>query len=210
MPGMPTSPAAALLNLFAMWVAMMAGMMLPSAAPTILLFRAMARQRRASGRPGLSVSAFIGGYLAVWTGFSALAALAQTRAHSALLDLTGVSHGAALLAGAMLLVTGVYQWTPVKTACLTHCRSPLGHFTAHWREDTLGAFRMGGEHGTICLGCCWLLMALLFVGGVMNPLWVGGLALLVLLEKVIPRGDLLGRLAGVGMVVWGVGLILRA
>ena len=138
MLGMPTSPAAALLDLFAMWVAMMAGMMLPSAAPTILLFRAMARQRQASGRPGLSVPAFVGGYLAVWTGFSALAALIQTRAHSALLDLAAGNRSAALLAGALLLVTGVYQWTPFKTACLSHCRSPLGHFSAHWQEGPPG------------------------------------------------------------------------
>ena len=208
MPGMPTSPAAVLFDLFAIWVAMMAGMMLPSAAPTILLFRAMARQRRASGRPGLSLSAFVGGYLAVWTGFSALAALAQSRAHSALLDLAGISHGASLLAGALPLVTGAYQWTPFKTACLSHCRSPLGHFTAHWREGAPGAFRMGGEHDALCLGCCWLLMGLLFVGGVMNPLWVGGLALLVHLEKLIPRGDWLGRVAGIGLAAWGGVVIL--
>jgi predicted metal-binding membrane protein len=207
MAGMPASPTATLLGLFAMWVAMMAGMMLPSATPTILLYTAMARQRRESGRPALSVSTFVGGYLAIWIGFSALAALIQTRAHTALLDLAGVTRGAAVVAGVLLLVTGAYQWTPFKTACLSHCRSPLGHFSAHWREGTRGAFRMGVEHGTLCLACCWLLMGLLFVGGVMNPLWVGGLALLVLLEKVVPRGDLLGRLAGVGLMLWGVGLI---
>jgi predicted metal-binding membrane protein len=170
----------------------------------------MARQRQAAGRPPLSLPAFVGGYLAVWTGFSAAAALIQTRAHTALLSQAGATRGAALLAGVLLLVTGAYQWTPLKTACLSHCRSPIGHFSAHWREGSLGAFRMGAEHGAVCLGCCWLLMGLLFVGGVMNPLWVGGLALLVLLEKVAPRGDLLGRLVGIGLVVWGVRLIAGA
>jgi predicted metal-binding membrane protein len=230
MPGMSTSPAsgmdmmgmmdmppaetggaaaAALLGLFAMWAAMMVGMMLPSVLPNVLLFSAMARQRRESGRAGLSVPAFVGGYLVVWVGFSLFAALLQTRLHVALLPLAHDSRPATIAAGLVLLVTGIYQWTRFKVACLSHCRTPVAHFSAHWREGRGGAFRMGAEHGLLCLGCCWLLMSLLFVGGVMNPWWVGGLALLVLLEKVVPRGDLLGRLAGAGLAAWGLLLIIR-
>jgi predicted metal-binding membrane protein len=205
---MPASAPARFGALLAMWIAMMAGMMLPAALPTILLFAAMDRQRRREGRPPLSVAAFVGGYLAVWTGFSALAALIQTRLGDALLDLAPGSRGAALAAGGLLLLAGIYQWSRLKTSCLSHCRSPLGHFSAHWREGRNGALLMGIQHGAVCVGCCWLLMALLFVGGVMNPLWVGGLSVVVLVEKVLPRGDLIGRALGAGLAVWGVVLIV--
>lgn len=205
----PPPPAAAFAGLFAMWVAMMAGMMLPAVLPTVLLYATMARQRRESGRAPLSVPAFVGGYLAVWIGFSAAAALVQTRLNTALLDLAAASRPAAIAAGLLLIVTGLYQWSALKASCLSHCRSPIAHLSAHWREGTAGAFRMGLGHGGLCLACCWLLMALLFVGGVMHPLWVGGLALLVLLEKLVPRGDLVGRVAGVGFAVWGVVVVLR-
>jgi len=200
---------AALPALFAMWAAMMVGMMTPSALPTVLLFSTMARQRRESGRTSLSVPAFVGGYLLAWVGFSLVAALVQTRLRVALLPLAAQSRLAAIAAGLVLVATGVYQWTRFKSACLSHCRSPLSHLTAHWKEGRLGALRMGLEHGLVCLGCCWLLMALLFVGGVMNPYWVGGLALLVLLEKVAPHGDLLGRAAGVALALWGVMVLVR-
>ena len=209
MPGMPASFAATFLALFAMWVAMMAGMMLPAVLPTVLLFATIARQRRQTGRAQLSVSAFVLGYLLVWGGFSALAAQLQTRLSVALLDLAPHTRSAGVAAGVLLLLTGAYQWTAFTTACLNHCRSPIAHFTAHWHEGAGGALRMGAEHGALCLACCWLLMALLFVGGVMNPLWVGGLALLVLLERLVPRGDLVGRIAGVGLAVWGLTLIVR-
>jgi predicted metal-binding membrane protein len=218
MPGMDMSTGtmdggsgtalSALPALFAMWAAMMVGMMTPSVLPTVLLFSTMARQRRESGRAPLSVPAFVGGYLLAWVGFSLVAALVQTRLRVALLPLAAQSRLAGIAAGTVLVATGVYQWTRFKSACLSHCRSPLGHLTAHWKEGRLGALRMGLEHGLVCLGCCWLLMALLFVGGVMNPYWVGGLALLVLVEKVAPRGDILGRAAGVVMAVWGVVVLI--
>jgi predicted metal-binding membrane protein len=207
MPGMPA--AATLLGLFAMWAAMMVGMMLPSVLPSVLLFSAMARQRRVSGRAPLSVPAFVGGYLLVWIGFSLLAALLQTRLRVALLPLASHSRSAAIAAGLFLILAGIYQWTRFKAGCLSHCRSPLAHFSAHWREGPGGALRMGLGHGLLCLGCCWLLMGLLFVGGVMNSFWIAGLALLVLLEKAVPRGDLLGRIAGAGLAIWGLLLIAR-
>jgi predicted metal-binding membrane protein len=206
---MPMPVVATLLSLLLMWVAMMAGMMLPAVLPSVLLFAGIARQRRQTGRAPLSVPAFVSGYLAIWIGFSALAALVQTRLGVALLELAPHTRAAGIAAGVILLLTGAYQWTAFKAACLSHCRSPLAHFSAHWREGTAGAFRMGLEHGTLCLACCWALMGLLFVGGVMNPLWVGGLALLVLVEKMVPRGDLVGRVAGAGLVAWGVMLIVR-
>jgi predicted metal-binding membrane protein len=213
--GSGTAPSAlsalsALPALFAMWTAMMVGMMVPSVLPSVLLFASMARQRRVSGRAPLSVPAFVGGYLIIWIGFSLLAALLQTRLRVALLPLAAQSRAAAVAASAVLVTTGIYQWTRFKLACLSHCRSPLGHLTGHWREGRAGALRMGLEHGLLCLGCCWLLMALLFVGGVMNPYWVGGLALLVLLEKLAPRGEVLGRVAGVALAVWGVVLLVRS
>ncbi len=206
---MTSAPAATLLSLFAMWVAMMLGMMLPAVLPTVLVFMAMARQREQTDRAPLSVPAFVGGYLLIWIGFSALAALLQTRLTVALLDLAPASRSVRVAAGVVLLLTGAYQWTAFKASCLSHCRSPIAHFAGHWREGTAGALRMGIEHGLLCLACCALLMGLLFVGGVMNPLWVGGLALLVLLEKVLPRGDLIGRIAGAGLAVWGVVLLVR-
>jgi len=204
---MPMEPT--LLALFAMWVAMMMGMMLPSVLPNVLLFYAISRQRRGSGRAPVSVTAFVGGYLVAWIGFSLLAALVQTRLRLGLLPLASQSRPAAIAAGLVLLLTGIYQWTRFKVACLSHCRSPVAHFSAHWREGTRGALLMGLGHGLYCLGCCWLLMALLFVGGVMNTYWIAGLALLVLLEKVVPHGDLLGRLAGAGLAAWGLLLIVR-
>ena len=213
MAGMPMggsagSAMAGLTELFLMWTAMMVGMMLPSVLPNVLLFATMARQREASGRPPLSVTAFVGGYLVVWTGFSLVAALVQTRFRVALLPAASASGTAAIAAGVLLLLTGIYQWTRFKAACLSHCRSPIAHLTAHWREGRFGALRMGFEHGIVCVGCCWLLMGLLFVGGVMNPWWVGGLALLVLLEKVVPRGELLGRAAGLALSGWGLVLLV--
>jgi len=209
MAGSSGSAMATLPELFLMWTAMMIGMMLPSVLPNVLLFATMARQRRESGRPPLSVSAFVGGYLAAWVGFSLVAALVQTRLRGALLPQASTSRSAAIAAGVVLLLTGVYQWTRFKSACLSHCRSPIAHLSAHWREGRLGALHMGIEHGLVCVGCCWLLMGLLFVGGVMNPWWVGGLALLVLLEKVVPRGALLGRAAGLALAGWGLVLVVQ-
>jgi len=211
MPGMGggADTSAPLLSLFLMWTAMMVGMMLPTALPTVLVFQGMSRQRQERGQVPLSVPAFVAGYVLVWTGFSLLAALLQTRLSVALLDLAASSREMSIAAGLLLLLTGAYQWTAYKSSCLSHCRSPLAQFTAHWREGTLGALRMGLSHGIVCLSCCWLLMGLLFVGGVMNPLWVGGLALLVLLERVIPRGEVLGRVAGAGFALWGVLLLVR-
>lgn len=189
--------------LFAMWSVMMIAMMLPSAAPTILLVDNVVRTRRARGTPGVPVGVFVAGYLAAWIVFSAVAALAQWGLHRAALLSPAMATASPQLGGALLLLAGASQWLPLKNTCLSHCRSPIGWLTAEWREGTRGAFVMGLRHGTYCLGCCWALMPLLFVLGVMNLLWVAAIAALVLVEKVAPGGRVIGRVAGLGLAAWG-------
>lgn len=192
-----------LIPLFLMWAEMMVAMMVPSAAPMILMFASVNRKRREQERPFVPTGIFAAGYLAAWTGFSALAAVAQWVLHGRAL-LSPIMVGTSpILGGALMLAAGVFQWTPLKNTCLTHCRSPLGFLMAGWREGKTGAFLMGWKHGIYCTGCCWFLMALLFVAGVMNMWWVGAIAALVLLEKIAPRGLWIGRIAGVLLVAWG-------
>jgi len=200
---------ATLLPLFLMWAEMMVAMMIPSAAPMILTFAMVNRQRREQERPFVPTGIFLLGYLVVWTGFSALAATAQWFLHGkALLSPMMVSKSP-LLGGALLIVAGVFQWTPLKNACLTHCRSPLGFLMTDWRKGKSGALFMGLKHGAYCTGCCWFLMALLFVAGVMNIWWIAIIAVFVLAEKVAPRGLLVGKIAGALLVAWGVWMMLR-
>jgi predicted metal-binding membrane protein len=192
-----------------MWSVMMVAMMLPSAAPTIMLV--LAAHRRRTGRASALTSAcFVAGYLAVWAAFSGLASLTQWSLHRAALLSSEMRIAAPLLGGALLILSGVYQWLPLKYACLKHCRSPLAFLVQHWRTGLAGSFRMGAMHGTFCVGCCWALMVLLFVAGVMNLLWVAVLAAFVLMEKVVPQGPVVGRAAGAILVAWGGWMILRA
>jgi len=188
---------------FAMWTVMMVGMMAASAAPIILLFAAMHRGRAAQRWP-LAVFAFAAGYLLVWTGFSAGAALAQWALHRAAMLSPMMKTTSARFGGVILVAAGVYQFTPFKGACLTHCRSPLGFLMSHWREGTSGALRMGIGHGIYCLGCCWALMCVLFVVGVMNLAWVAAIAIFVLAEKIGPAGAHLARIGGIAMIAAGV------
>jgi predicted metal-binding membrane protein len=196
------------LLLFLMWSVMMVAMMLPSAAPTILVVLAVHRRRGGTGSVLASVS-FLIGYLAVWTGFSGVAALTQWGLHSAALLSAEMRTSGPVLGGILLIAAGIYQWLPIKYACLSHCRSPLAFLTSHWKEGLASSFKMGATHGGYCVGCCWALMALLFVAGVMNLLWVAILAAFVLVEKMGPRGILIGRTAGVLLGVWGAWMILR-
>jgi predicted metal-binding membrane protein len=204
MPGMATNGAPALGWLIGMWAVMMVAMMLPSAAPMILLFAIVSRQRRAQGRPAVPVAVFTAGYLVAWGGYAVLAATAQWELHRLALLSPAMVSASPLLAGGLLIAAGIYQWLPLKTACLSHCRSPIGFFTTEWREGVGGALVMGLRHGSFCVGCCWLLMALLFVAGVMNLLWVAAIAVFVLLEKLFRGGMLIGRVAGVALIAWGV------
>jgi predicted metal-binding membrane protein len=194
---------------FAMWTVMMVGMMAGSAAPVLLLFAA-SREKRAEPGARSSVLMFGLGYLAVWTGFSACAALIQWGLHQAALLSPMMSASSPYLAGAILIVAGGYQLTPWKWACLTHCRSPLGFLMTHWRDGRTGAFQMGLRHGAYCLGCCWALMCVLFVVGVMNLVWVAMLTGLVLIEKVGRTGVLVARWAGVVTMVAGIVQIMMA
>jgi predicted metal-binding membrane protein len=205
---MPPKRAVDLLLLLAMWWVMMVGMMLPGAAPVILTFANVNRNRRARGEPYVPAALFTTGYLLTWGAFSVAATLAQWALESAtLLSPMDMTTDSRLLGGLLFLAAGLYQFTPVKLACLRSCRSPLDFVLNHWRAGPGGALRMGMEHGLYCLGCCWILMLLLFVGGVMNLLWVAGLAAVVLIEKLMP-GPWIGRIGGVLLAAGGVWLLV--
>jgi predicted metal-binding membrane protein len=189
--------------MFAMWWAMMAAMMLPSAAPILLLFARANRNEKAGGRLFIPTGIFAAGYLAAWGGFSALATGLQWELQRLGLLSPMMATTSYWLGSAILLAAGVWQLTPIKGICLRHCRSPMHFFVLSWRPGRLGAFRMGLEHGSYCLGCCWFLMGLLFFGGIMNLFWIIGLAGFVLLEKTVPMGSWIGRIVGIGLAAWG-------
>lgn len=203
---MPVWTAGYFLMMFLMWAIMMIGMMLPSVTPTVLIYASIARKSAGQGTPVAPTGAFVSGYIAIWIGFSSLATLLQWGLDRAtLLSPTMVSRSTSLGA-TLLIIAGIYQWLPLKDKCLHQCRSPVDFITTHWQTGILGAFRMGLSHGGYCLGCCWALMGLLFVGGVMNLLWIAGITLFVLLEKVLPLGDKGGRVMGVLMI--GIGTMM--
>jgi len=194
---------------FVMWTVMMIGMMTGSAVPAVLV---MAKGRAARGEGAVSpiTLLFASGYLLIWTVFSAVAAVAQWALHSAALLSPAMKTSSPWLAGAVLIVAGAYQWTPFKQACLAHCQNPLNFLMLHWRNGWSGALAMGVRHGAYCVGCCWALMAVLFVIGVMNLVGVALLALLVLVEKIMPAGRLVSRVAGAAFVVAGIVVIVNA
>jgi predicted metal-binding membrane protein len=214
MPGMVmTQPhewdMTAVFLLFVMWAVMMVAMMVPSAAPMILAVLTVNHRRQAAARPLVPVGIFLCGYLAVWTAYSAMATLAQWGLHKAALLSPAMAAASPLVSGGLLLAAGIFQWTPLKRACLRSCRSPLSFLMSEWRDGAAGAFIMGLRHGSYCLGCCWILMALLFVAGVMNLVWVAVIALFVMAEKLLSRGELLGRVAGIGLGSAGVAVLAR-
>ncbi len=190
-----------------MWAVMMVGMMAPSAIPMTLIYAAIARKAASQGTSLAPSAVFVSGYIFMWTLFSVSATFAQWALEQASLLSPMMVTTSPLLGAALLTAAGVYQLTPAKNACLEHCRAPAQFISNHWRQGTWGAFRMGIHHGAYCLGCCWALMILLFFGGVMNLVWIAGIALFVLLEKVIPFGVLGGRLAGGVMILTGLALL---
>jgi predicted metal-binding membrane protein len=192
--------------MFIMWAMMMVAMMIPAAAPIILIFAAIQRKRTSAVTPFTRTGAFVLGYFLVWTGFSLIATAGQSLLHAAALLSPMMVTTSTIVSSLILLAAGLYQWSPLKYACLHHCRSPLGFLLSEWREGAWGALVMGSKHGMYCLGCCWLLMALLFVAGVMNLLWIAFLAVVVLLEKVAPGAHYLSRGVGVIFIAWGVWL----
>jgi predicted metal-binding membrane protein len=201
--------AMAIFVLFVMWAVMMVAMMLPSAAPMILTFLTVNHRRQNTTRPLAPAGIFIAGYLVVWTAFSAVATLAQWGLHKAALLSPMMATTNPVLSGGLLLVAGIFQWTPLKRACLKGCRSPLSFLMGEWREGKAGAFVMGLRHGFYCLGCCWILMALLFVAGVMNLFWIAVIALFVMTEKMLARGELVGKITGLALVTAGIALMVR-
>ena len=194
--GMAMAPPLAALVL--MWWLMMVAMMLPSSAPAVLLY---ARVRRARDGDGAVAGSwvFLGGYLGAWLLFSLAAAAAQTA-------ITGPSMvlDDARLAAAVLIAAGLYQLSPFKSVCLRQCQSPAQFLSRHWRPGAGGAVRLGVLHGAYCVGCCWMLMALLFVGGVMNLAWIVALTLMVGVERLVPRGEWIARAAGIALIAWGM------
>jgi predicted metal-binding membrane protein len=207
---MPPRGATELGLLFAMWAVMMVGMMLPSVAPVILTFATVNRNQRARGETYVPTALFTAGYLLAWAGFSLAATLAQEALErAALLSPMDMTTNSRLLGGLLFLAAGLYQFTPVKLACLRLCRSPLDFVVNHWRDGPGGALRMGVTHGLYCLGCCWILMLLLFAGGVMNLLWVAILAIAVLIEK-LAAGPWVGRAGGVLLAAYGVWLLVTS
>jgi predicted metal-binding membrane protein len=219
MPGMPAPslPAAwsvgKWLLMVLMWWTMMIAMMVPAAAPTILLYAQVHRHAEATGQARARLAptgAFAAGYLLVWLAFALVATALQMA-----LEAGGVLSGEMMasqkrwLSAAVLLAAGLYQLSPIKDACLSHCRSPASFLSRHWRPGVTGALRLGALHGAYCVGCCWVLMALLFVGGVMNLAWIAALTLLVIVEKLLPVGAWLGRAAGLLLIMWGIATLLR-
>jgi predicted metal-binding membrane protein len=203
----PWSPADLWLVLV-MWAVMMVAMMVPSVVPVVLLYQRVVAARDASAPPAVLTGFFLAGYLLVWTLFSSAATLLQWALHSAALISPMMRISAPALGGTVLIFAGVYQWTPLKHACLARCRTPLAFLLNSWRNGRAGALAMGVQHGLYCAACCWLLMAILFVVGVMNLVWIVALAALVLAEKLLPQGERLARASGIALAAWGVWLML--
>ena len=197
------------LLMVSMWWVMMIAMMLPSASPMLLVFARLNRKERSCGRPFVPTGVFAAGYLIVWGLFSAIAtALQWTLEGTGLMSSMMVSTSA-VLGGCLLIAAGAWQLTPIKQACLDHCRSPISFLSRHWRNGHGGAARMGFHHGIYCLGCCFFIMGLLFYGGVMNLYWIIGLAAFVLIEKLSPAGHWVGKAVGIGLLCWG-GLVIAS
>ena len=195
---------------FLMWAVMMVGMMAPSAAPMILMYASVGRKAKAQGKPYAATGWFATGYLLAWSGFSLAATLLQWAVERAALLDSRMAIAGNLPGAIVLIAAGVYQWTPLKNVCLAQCQSPFQFLMRHggFRDDPRGCLLLGLRHGGYCVGCCWVLMALLFVGGVMNVLWIALLALLVLLEKLTPVGRWIARAAGIACVAAGAWLLL--
>ena len=221
MPGMDMGPTAPMWMawgfatwalMIAMWWIMMIAMMTPSATPTILLYARVHRHALAKGKVQDKLAptgAFAMGYLLVWLAFAAAATtLYWGLERAGLVSAMMMGSQNRLLSGAVLMAAGLYQVSPLKNTCLAHCRAPTSFLSRHWRPHIMGALRLGAMHGAYCVGCCWMLMALLVVGGVMNLAWIAALAILVLIEKALPLGQWIGRAIGIALIGWGVATLL--
>ena len=186
------------------WVTMMAAMMLPSVAPLVILFAGVSAQRSRQGRASVPTWMFLAGYLAAWTAYGVLAFGLYRAIRTLDLGFLSWDDQGPIVAGAAIVAAGIYQLTPLKRICLTHCRTPLTFVMHHWREGRLGALRMGLSHGAYCVGCCWGLMLILFVLGVMSLVWMIVIAALIFAEKVLPIGERLTRVLAVCFIVLGI------
>jgi predicted metal-binding membrane protein len=192
-----------------MWWIMMIGMMVPSAAPMILIFARVQRKKLTSKNSDLRIFLFMVGYLLLWLAFSFIATLLQWGLGLFTLLTPMMASSSKYLGVSVFFAAGIYQLTPLKQACLAKCQSPFVFISSHWHEGDWGAFRMGLTHGAYCVGCCWFLMGLLFFGGVMNLVWIASIAIIVLLEKILPRGRLFSRASGIGMICLSVLMLLQ-
>lgn len=204
----PVWDAGYIVLMFFMWWIMMVAMMLPSATPAILLAAALNRRADATQKPFGSTAAFTAGYLLCWAGFSAMAVGAQWVMQETAMISGMLQSKSPLLSAALLIAAGAWQFTPWKLACLRHCRGPVEFLTRHRHSGDTGALLMGAHHGSYCLGCCWFLMALLFVGGVMNLFWIAGLAIYVWVEKILPGGETASRIMGGLLILWGMAILV--
>lgn len=195
--------------IFAMWVVMMVGMMLPTAAPTILLYSRILRSSHEAKAPVARTYAFMGGYLLAWTGFSLVATALQGLLAKTLLLSPMMESAHSWLTASLLIVAAIYQLTPLKQTCLSSCRAPADFLTRHWRPGLGGAVRLGIHHGLYCVGCCWALMLLLFAGGVMSLLWIGAITIYVLAEKLLPYGVQGSRWGGVLLLLMAIYLMVN-
>ena len=192
-----------LVLLFFMWWMMMMAMMLPSAAPAILMYGAISRKFAEKSKPAASLIMFVAGYAAIWTGFAAVAVLLQVFSGHVISLSMMMAVTNTMLGGGLLIAAGLYQISPLKAACLRKCQAPLLFLSRNWQAGNFGALRMGLSHGLYCLGCCWVLMGLLFYGGVMELRWIVGLAVYVAIEKLVPASNRLSRFTGILLIAWG-------
>src|SRR5262245_914417 len=194
---------------FAMWAVMMVGMMTPSATPMILIYARVGRQATQQGKPFAANFWFASGYLLAWIGFALVATFAQWALERESLLTPTMAAATGTLSGIMLIAASLYQWTPLKDACLWQCQMPLQFIQRHggFRPDAFGSLALGARHGVYCIGCCWVLMALLFVGGVMNVLWIAALTIFVLIEKLTPAGRVVSRVSGAAFFVVGIWML---
>jgi predicted metal-binding membrane protein len=209
MPMTPEWTAIDFILLFFMWHIMMSAMMTPSVAPLILIFAMVNRQRRQQDRPFVNTAYLLTGYFLVWAAFSLAATSLQWLLQQIALLNPEMKTTSKILGSVILILTGIFQFTPLKKTCLKYCQTPLDFVQRHWKEGKQGALRMGIENGFYCVGCCWMLMVLLFVAGIMNLLWIALIALFVLIEKISPRIKWIPYVAGFVLIVYGVLLLIR-
>ncbi len=209
MPNMaiPVWDSSYALMMFTMWAVMMVGMMLPAVTPAVLIYQSITKKASREGQTVTPTGVFTAGYLLIWMLFSAVATAAQWGLDKAALLSPMLVSTSSTLGATLLIGAGIYQFLPIKNACLKQCRSPMEFLSAHWRTGTKGAFCLGAHHGLYCLGCCWMLMALLFFGGVMNLFWIALITIFVLVEKILPYGDSGGKVIGFLMIAGGGSLL---